>query len=358
MGSKLTETGVTFGSNLVEQIKPLRKVDGVEPDSQGNIEVPLSDDLENRVTILEDIIDPNQEKIYNVFQNRVIITSTYMRENLNGDVTEENSWDDVGIWSMTLPFRSRILSDPAYNKPYYVKIQATGLASSKKYQSGGLASGWTEQQADALLAGGGTIVWWGLVPPETTIQIKMMKNTFAGKTGYNYNHYVRPTEVRLYKTGFESWLKGENGWEVQMGYVGTWHPSTSGQLGGRTGHSLNLDPDDSSNGDGISSPKGLKIKSFWGYSPNGPSTIQDGDLNVGLYNGQIWGNAWNYFDPSTWYANMDVLSSWNYLDFPNPSHVSDGYGKVPINSGVPGDDRHSPPNGEGVVVIEWTPIGE
>lgn len=288
-----------------------------------------------------------------------------MRENLNGDVNETiaNSTDDLGIWSMTLPAR---------DKSYFVKIQLTGAASYKRYGSNASLS---EPTANDLLAGGATLVWWGLIPPDWAIDVRMLKNTVHGRYGgsvpgvgnVNINNpmtnpttvYLRPSNITGYPGGgavaISKYLKAHNGYDVNMGYYNG-VPEKSGQIGGRTDTSDYLNPNHSSNGDGISNPKGLKVKAFWGYSPNGPVNINQGEYINNLYNGQIWGNVWNYFDPSTWYANLHTFQDPD--TFPNPSDVSDGYGAVPINSGIPGDDRHSPPNGEGVVVIEWTPIGE
>ena len=300
-----------------------------------------------------------------------------MRENANGDVQDLIAANAIlGHWSMTLPPRTPLVNDPAYNKPYFVKIQVTGSASFKQYLLNSNDNILSESDANDLLAGGGTLVWWGLIPSGWIIDVHMYKDPYHGKIGYvpeaggtlvatdNAFTTIWPTMVSLRSSSslrnFDvKYLKAANGAKVNMGIIQSHQPSVTGRVGGRTEHDPYLDPDNPElNGDGISNPKGLKIKSFWGYSPNGPVDIQQGEYINNTYDGEIWGNAWNYFDPSTWYANMDVLPSSNYLDFPSPSYVSDGYGKVPINSGVPADDRHSPPNGEGVVVIEWIPIGE
>lgn len=53
MGSKLTSTGVTFGSNLVEQTKPVVSVNGIEPDDTGKITVPTPQSFIDRVEALE-----------------------------------------------------------------------------------------------------------------------------------------------------------------------------------------------------------------------------------------------------------------------------------------------------------------
>ena len=59
MGSKLTDTGVTFGSNLIEQTKPLKKVNTNDPNDAGEFTVDIGttstqiNDLKSRTSTLE-----------------------------------------------------------------------------------------------------------------------------------------------------------------------------------------------------------------------------------------------------------------------------------------------------------------